>query len=246
MPTTWYNIVADLPAPPPPPLHPGRMDPVGPDDLAPLFPMDLIMQEVSSGAVHRHPRGRAGRLPPVAPLAALPCPPAGEGAGHPGADLLQVRGCLAGRLAQDEHLGAAGLLQQEGGHHQAHDGDRRRPVGHGARLRLRALRHRVRGVAGRRLVRREALSAPHDGGVRRPSSSLALGHHGGRPGTCRRPEELVRLSGHRDLGGRRGRCQGSRTLATRSDRCSTTSFCTRRSSARRPCCRWRWPGTPRP
>ena len=47
MPTTWYNLVADLPSPPPPPLHPGRMDPVGPDDLAPLFPMDLIMQEVT-------------------------------------------------------------------------------------------------------------------------------------------------------------------------------------------------------
>ena len=48
MPTTWYNIMADLPEPPPPPLHPGRMDPVGPDDLAPLFPMELIMQEVST------------------------------------------------------------------------------------------------------------------------------------------------------------------------------------------------------
>jgi tryptophan synthase beta chain len=48
MPTTWYNVMADLPAPPPPPLHPGRMDPVGPDDLAPLFPMDLILQEVAT------------------------------------------------------------------------------------------------------------------------------------------------------------------------------------------------------
>lgn len=47
MPTTWYNLMPDLPAPPPPPLHPGRMDPVGPDDLAPLFPMDLILQEVT-------------------------------------------------------------------------------------------------------------------------------------------------------------------------------------------------------
>jgi len=47
MPTAWYNIMADLPSPPPPPLHPGRMDPVGPEDLAPLFPMDLILQEVS-------------------------------------------------------------------------------------------------------------------------------------------------------------------------------------------------------
>ena len=48
MPTQWYNIVPDLPSPPPPPLHPGTLQPVGPDDLAPLFPMDLILQEVSS------------------------------------------------------------------------------------------------------------------------------------------------------------------------------------------------------
>jgi len=48
MPTAWYNLLADLPSPPPPPLHPGRMDPVGPDDLLPLFPIDLILQEVSS------------------------------------------------------------------------------------------------------------------------------------------------------------------------------------------------------
>ena len=47
MPTHWYNIVPDLPTPPPPPLHPGTHDPIGPDDLAPLFPMGLIMQEVS-------------------------------------------------------------------------------------------------------------------------------------------------------------------------------------------------------
>jgi tryptophan synthase beta chain len=47
MPTAWYNIVPDLPAPPPPPLHPGTGQPVGPDDLAPLFPQALIMQEVS-------------------------------------------------------------------------------------------------------------------------------------------------------------------------------------------------------
>jgi tryptophan synthase beta chain len=48
MPTQWYNIVPDLPEPPPPPLHPGTHEPVGPEDLAPLFPMALILQEVSS------------------------------------------------------------------------------------------------------------------------------------------------------------------------------------------------------
>ncbi|HKQ23651.1 MAG TPA: TrpB-like pyridoxal phosphate-dependent enzyme [Burkholderiales bacterium] len=48
IPKFWYNIVADLPSPPPPPLHPGTLKPLGPDDLAPLFPMALIMQEVSA------------------------------------------------------------------------------------------------------------------------------------------------------------------------------------------------------
>ena len=48
MPTRWYNIVPDLPAPPPPPLHPGTLQPIGPQDLAPLFPMDLIAQEVTT------------------------------------------------------------------------------------------------------------------------------------------------------------------------------------------------------
>lgn len=47
MPTRWYNVIPDLPEPPPPPLHPGTRDPVGPEDLAPLFPMALILQEVS-------------------------------------------------------------------------------------------------------------------------------------------------------------------------------------------------------
>lgn len=48
MPRAWYNIQADLPQPAPPVLHPGTGQPVGPDDLAPLFPMALILQEVST------------------------------------------------------------------------------------------------------------------------------------------------------------------------------------------------------
>ncbi len=47
MPKQWYNIQADLPKPLPPVIHPGTGQPIGPDDLAPLFPMGLIMQEVS-------------------------------------------------------------------------------------------------------------------------------------------------------------------------------------------------------
>jgi tryptophan synthase beta chain len=48
VPTHWYNLAADLPSPVPPALHPGTKEPLGPADLAPLFPMALIMQEVST------------------------------------------------------------------------------------------------------------------------------------------------------------------------------------------------------
>lgn len=48
MPRQWYNIAADLPTPMQPPLHPGTGQPAGPDDLAPIFPMNLIEQEVST------------------------------------------------------------------------------------------------------------------------------------------------------------------------------------------------------
>ena len=48
IPRAWYNINADLPVPLSPPLHPGTLQPVGPDDLLPLFPMALIGQEMSA------------------------------------------------------------------------------------------------------------------------------------------------------------------------------------------------------
>ena len=47
MPMHWYNIQADMPNKVMPPLHPGTKQPIGPEDLAPLFPMELIKQEVS-------------------------------------------------------------------------------------------------------------------------------------------------------------------------------------------------------
>ncbi|MDX6563247.1 MAG: tryptophan synthase beta chain, partial [Gaiellales bacterium] len=54
LPTHWYNLNADLPLPGPP-LHPGTHQPVGPEDLAPLFPMSVILQEVSGEAQHEIP-----------------------------------------------------------------------------------------------------------------------------------------------------------------------------------------------
>jgi tryptophan synthase beta chain len=48
LPTAWFNVLPRLPEPLQPPLHPGTKEPIGPDDLAPLFPMGLIAQEVST------------------------------------------------------------------------------------------------------------------------------------------------------------------------------------------------------
>src|ERR687885_472311 len=57
IPTHWYNVVPDLPRPPAPVLHPGSGQPIGPADLAPLFPMALILQEVSQGPRLEIPEG---------------------------------------------------------------------------------------------------------------------------------------------------------------------------------------------
>src|SRR6478672_846178 len=48
IPTHWVNLMPDMPGEPLPPLHPGTKEPAGPDDLSPIFPMALIMQEVSA------------------------------------------------------------------------------------------------------------------------------------------------------------------------------------------------------
>jgi len=47
LPQQWYNVLPDLPQPLPPPIHPGTLQPIEPEQLAPLFPMSLIEQEVS-------------------------------------------------------------------------------------------------------------------------------------------------------------------------------------------------------
>ncbi len=60
VPTHWYNLAAELDEAIPPHLHPGTKEPVGPDDLAALFPAGLIAQEVSTEPTSRSP-SRFGR-----------------------------------------------------------------------------------------------------------------------------------------------------------------------------------------
>ena len=204
LPEAWYNIAADLPAPPPPVLHPGTGQPVGPDDLAPLFPMAIIGQEVSTDRLIAIPEEVRSRLPAVEADAALPRAAPRAGARDARAHLLQVRGRLADRLAQAEHRGRAGVLQQARGRHPAHDRDGRRPVGLVARVRGRGLRARGRRLDGQGLVRPEAVPARADRGVRRPGRREPVRGDERGPRDPRRASRLVRLARHGHLRGGRG------------------------------------------
>ena len=202
IPTHWVNLLADLGPPPNPPLHPGTKEPLGPEDLAPLFPMALIEQEVSADPEIEIPeevREVYGLWRPT-PLDARAAARAGPG--YPRPHLLQVRGRLSGRLAQAEHGRRSGLLQQAGRDREARDRDRRRPVGLGAVTRLPAVRPRVRGVHGRRLLRPEALPAGDDRDLGRHRAPQPVGAHRGRALAGR---ALVGQPRHRDLRGGRDR-----------------------------------------
>ena len=60
IPKAWYNVNADMPTPPTPVLHPGTMEPVTPEFLSVLFPMNIVMQEVTTQRWVRSP-SRCGR-----------------------------------------------------------------------------------------------------------------------------------------------------------------------------------------
>ena len=80
IPKSWYNIAADLPVPLPPVLHPGTQQPVGPGDLAPLFPMALILQEVSTEREIEIPEPVREVYRQWRPSPLHPRPPSGAGA----------------------------------------------------------------------------------------------------------------------------------------------------------------------
>ena len=223
---------ARLPEPLQPPLHPGTKEPVGPDDLAPLFPMALIEQEMtraSRGSTSRARCSTSCRLWRPTPLVRADA--ARGGARHAGAHLLQGRVGVAGRFAQAQHRGGAGLLQQAGGHTAPGHRDRRRAVGLGAVVRLR------RSSASS--ARCTWCAASYE---QKPYRRVMMETWGGEvvPSPVDDPTSPGSL-GARDQrrGARRRRRATTRT--TRSARCSTTCCCTRRSSAsrRRSSSRWR-------
>jgi hypothetical protein len=110
MPRRWYNLAADLPQPPPPPLGPDG-NPIGPDALAPVFPMNLIEQEVSAER-WIDPGGNSRHLRPMAAVAAATRLRPRKAPRDACQDLLQGRERFAGGQPQAQHGRRPGLVQQ--------------------------------------------------------------------------------------------------------------------------------------
>ena len=129
IPRAWYNIQADLPRPLPPVLHPGTKQPVGPADLAPLFPMGLIMQEVSQERYIDIPEEVREIYKLWRPTPLLRARRLEKALDTPAHIYYKYEGASAQRQPQAQHGDGAGLLQQNGGRQGPDHRDGRGPVG---------------------------------------------------------------------------------------------------------------------
>ena len=228
IPEQWYNILADAPSAATPGLHPGTHQPLGPEDLAPLFPMDLIMQEVSTERYIEIPEQVRNTVPPVPTHAAVPSASPGAGARYAGPHLLQVRGREPGRQSQAEHRTGPGVLQQESGHASSGHGNRRRAVGLRARDGVRILRPGVHGLYGAGQLRTETVPSSLDGDLR-GDRAVQPDRSSRKPASASGPSSPIRREVWESPSARRWKMPPRTTTPTiRWEACSTMSSCTRR------------------
>ena len=223
IPAAWYNVLADLPEPLPPPLHPGTGQPLTPEDLAPIFPMALIEQEMSPRALDSDSDGSPRTLQDLAPDAARPRRPPRKGAQDVLPHLFQERERQPRRQPQAQHRARPGLLQQAGRRAPPEHGDRRRPMGLGAGVRLPAFRSRVHDLHGEVQLSPETLPPLAHAHLGRRGLRFALRPHQGRPGRPRRGSRN-RPAASASPSPRRWRTPPRTTTpSTPSAACSTTS-----------------------
>ena len=163
IPRAWYNIAADLPQPPPPPLHPGTGKPIGPDDLAAIFPMALIAQEVSAEREIEIPEPVRDIYKLWRPAPLFRARRLEQLLDTPARIFYKYEGVSPPGSHKPNTAVRAGLLQPRGRRQEAVDRDRRRPVGLLARLRRAIVRHRSQGLHGQGQLSAEALSPGADG-----------------------------------------------------------------------------------
>src|SRR5690349_160641 len=149
IPTHWVNLLPDLPGDPLPPLHPGTGDPAGPDDLAPLFPMALIEQEMSPEPEIAIPDAvrdayRLWRPTPLYRARRLE-----QALDTPAKIFYKYEGVSPAGSHKPNTAVAQAYENAQAGGEEARDRDRRGPVGLLAGLRLQPLRAGVRGLHGR-------------------------------------------------------------------------------------------------
>ena len=129
IPSAWFNVVPHLDQPLAPPLHPGTRQPVGPDDLAPLFPMALIGQEVSAEPWIDVPGEVLDILKMWRPTPLVRARRLEQALGTPARIYFKDESVSPAGLAQAQHCGRPGLLQQGRGSGPADHRDRRGAMG---------------------------------------------------------------------------------------------------------------------
>ena len=236
IPKAWYNLVADLPVPPPAVLHPGTGGPIGPSDLEPLFPMSLIAQEVSTERWIEIPDPvrdiyRMWRPSPLIRARRLE-----KALDTPAKIFFKYEGVSPAGSHKPNTAVAQAFYNSEAGVKRLTHRNGRRPVGLVARLRGATVRPRSRRVHGQGELRAKAVSPRAHGDVRRALRRQPVRPRrppGGRSSNVFpiRPVRSASRSPKRSKSRR-----SARTRSTRSARCSTTSCCTRRSSAKRRSC----------
>jgi len=143
MPKAWYNIQADLPNPLPPPLNPGTGEPITPDMLSPIFPMNLIEQEVSTERWINIPDEIMARLVMYRPSPLCRAYSLERFLDTPAHIYFKNEGVSPAGSHKPNTAIASGLLQQNGGYQEAHHRDRGRTVGKRPFICLQPIRSRT-------------------------------------------------------------------------------------------------------
>ena len=197
--------MADMPSPPAPVIHPGTKQPIGPDDLAPLFPMDLIGQEVSQERYIPIPDEvrevyKLWRPTPLYRALRLE-----KELDTPAHIYYKYEGVSPAGSHKPNTAVGPGLLQQAAGYKAHSYRDRRRAVGQRTGLRLPAVWHRVQGLHGAHKLRAEAVSPLHDGDLGRRRGAQPEHGHPVRAEDSRARRRFAGEPGNCDQRGRGGR-----------------------------------------
>ena len=174
IPKSWYNLAADLPQPLPPVLHPGTKQPIGPGDLEPLFPMALILQEVSTERTIEIPEPirdvyRMWRPSPLYRARRLE-----QALGTPAKIYYKYEGVSPAGSHKPNTAVPQAWYNKEQGIKQLSTETGAGQWGSSLAFAGGAVRHRRDRVSGPRLLRSETLSPRADGNLRRALHRLAV------------------------------------------------------------------------